>query len=164
MDKNLKIIIAPHQVSQSRINEIESLFGIENCIRFSQIKSQELNKKVLIIDNIGMLSSLYRYGIVAYIGGGFGKGIHNTLEAAVYGIPLVFGSNFHKFDEAKALINCGAAFEINNEASLNEIMHKLLTDGVYRKECGLKASQFITDHEGSLEKIMSELKSKHIIN
>ena len=163
-DKNLKIIIAPHQVSQNRINEIESLFGIENCIRFSQIKTQELHKKVLIIDNIGMLSSLYRYSIVAYIGGGFGKGIHNTLEAAVYGIPLVFGSNFHKFDEAKALIKCGAAFEINNEASLNEIMQKLLTDEVYRKECGLKSSQFIADHEGSLEKIMSALKSKLIIN
>lgn len=162
--KNLKIVIAPHQISQNRINEIESLFGIENCIRFSQIKSQELQKSVLIIDNIGMLSSLYHYATVAYIGGGFGKGIHNTLEAAVYGIPLVYGSNYHKFDEAKALINCGAAFEITNEASLNEILQKLFIDEVYRKDCGLKASQYIADHKGSLEKIMMALKSKNILN
>lgn len=108
-----KMIIAPHEIHDKHIQSIQELFPA--ALRFSGFSaySPEVirSAQVLIIDNIGMLSSLYGYGNVAYIGGGFGAGIHNTLEAATYGIPVIFGPKYHKFQEAKDLIECGAGFQ-----------------------------------------------------
>jgi 3-deoxy-D-manno-octulosonic-acid transferase len=98
-------VIAPHEIEETRLRQIEALFG-DKAIRFSQLseKVETSTHHVLIIDNIGMLSSIYAYASIAVIGGGFGKGIHNTLEAAVYGIPICFGAKYQKFDEAVLLV------------------------------------------------------------
>lgn len=109
-----KLIIAPHEVEEQHISEIEKLFP--SAIKFSNLKSQisALKSQTLIIDNIGMLSSLYQYAQIAYIGGGFGAGIHNTLEAAAFGLPVIFGPEYKKFKEAKDLIAIGAGLSITN--------------------------------------------------
>lgn len=111
-----KLIIAPHQIDEKHLLEIEKLFKFTESIRYSKIENTTslANISVLLIDNIGMLNSIYAYANVAYIGGGFGAGIHNILEAAVFEIPVFFGSNHHKFQEAKDLIAEGVGFEINN--------------------------------------------------
>ena len=113
-----KFIIAPHEIDEGHVAEIEKLFP--TSIKFSFLKAEGLKTKaqVLIIDNIGMLSSLYQYAKMAYIGGGFGVGIHNTLEAAAFGLPVIFGPKYDKFQEAKDLIAIGAAKSINNETEL----------------------------------------------
>jgi 3-deoxy-D-manno-octulosonic-acid transferase len=161
---NMKLMIAPHVVSSERINEIERIFGKEECIRFSELKNNEQIKNVLIIDNIGMLSSLYAYAHTAYIGGGLGKGIHNTLEAAVYSIPIVFGANYQKFDEAKALVNEGAAFVVRNEKELFQSMNKLFSDETLIKTMGAKSGAYVAEQQGAISIIMKELKHKKIIN
>lgn len=118
-----KLIIAPHEIGEQHITEIEKLFP--NSIKFSVFRSQfaqrqtpNAQRSTLIIDNIGILSSLYQYAKVAYIGGGFGVGIHNTLEAAAFGLPVVFGPKYDKFQEAKDLIAIGVAKSVTNEEDL----------------------------------------------
>jgi len=122
-----KFIIAPHEIGSSHIEQIEKLFP--TAIKYSQFnlqlangssKDAASNATILIIDNIGMLSSLYQYGKIAYIGGGFGVGIHNTLEAAAFGLPVIFGPKYDKFQEAKDLININAAKSISNTEELIE--------------------------------------------
>jgi 3-deoxy-D-manno-octulosonic-acid transferase len=117
---DIKLIIAPHQIDEKHLQEIEKLFKFTNSIRYSNIeKTTDLAKfPVLLIDNIGMLNSIYAYANIAYIGGGFGTGIHNILEAAVFEIPVFFGPNHHKFPEAKGLIAEGVCFEINNSQEI----------------------------------------------
>ena len=159
----IKIIIAPHQVNDTRINEIERLFGKNDCVRYTQFKENMHARQVLIIDTIGMLSSLYAYANIAYIGGGLNKGIHNTLEAAVYGIPLIFGNNFKKFDEAVALVKNEAAFVINDKETLNQIIHKLIREPDYRKYAGLKSSNYVKSKIGAVNKILTILESKKMI-
>lgn len=160
----VKLIIAPHVVNEQRYNEIAALFGEQNCIRFSKFTEKETNRQVMIIDNMGMLSSLYTFADFAYIGGGFGKGIHNTLEAAVYGIPLLFGSNYNKFDEAKALLSERAAFSVNNKNEIKHIGMKLLKDEKLRKEAGRQAALYVQSGRGAVEKIMHVLRTKAIIS
>jgi 3-deoxy-D-manno-octulosonic-acid transferase len=115
---SLKFIIAPHEINESFIREIEKSLLVKSA-RFSEGKSNIEDYTVLIIDNIGMLSRLYRYGEFAYVGGAFGKGLHNILEAACYGIPIFFGNkNYDKYQEAKDLIMRGGAFEVSGYADL----------------------------------------------
>jgi 3-deoxy-D-manno-octulosonic-acid transferase len=159
-----KFIIAPHEISNNRIDELVTLFGSDKSVKFSQLLPNQNQKEILLIDNIGMLSSLYGYASIAYIGGGFGKGIHNTLEAAVYGIPVVFGSNYHKFDEAKALINIGAAMEVKNNLDLFEQLLVLLTDENLRVNLGQKSRNFVMEQQGAIEKIMKYLKANNIVH
>lgn len=159
----LKYIIAPHVVSPGRIKEIENLFGAGICIRFSELAHYQSHHKILIIDNIGMLSSLYGYAQLAYIGGGFGKGIHNTLEAAVYGIPLFMGNNYQKFDEAKALVEVGAAIVVNTEDELWASMQKLCLQETVRVNLGALSSAYVYNQQGALSKIMKELTERKII-
>lgn len=111
-----RLIIAPHQIEEKHLQEIEKLFSFTSSIRYSKIEptTSLTNISVLLIDNIGMLNSIYTYANVAYIGGGFGTGIHNILEAAVFEIPVFFGPNHHKFQEATDLIDEGVGFEITN--------------------------------------------------
>jgi 3-deoxy-D-manno-octulosonic-acid transferase len=160
----LKFILAPHVVSTNRIDEIESMFGQNNCVRYSQISSSTMDKKVMIVDNIGMLSALYSYANIAYIGGGLGKGIHNTIEAAVYSIPLLFGSKYHKFDEAKALVKVGAAFVVSDEKTITSKMKLLFSDDILRKNIGAKSSKYVIEQKGAIIKIMNELNRKHILD
>src|SRR5258706_1009766 len=150
----LKFIIAPHEISDSFINEIEkSLQG--KCVRFSQQKSNIEDYTVLIIDNIGMLSQLYRYGEFAFVGGAFGKGLHNILEAACYGIPVFFGDkNYDKYKEANDLIMRGGAFEVSSYADL-KAKYELMID---RPENFLLACEvtrsYVEENLGATKKIM----------
>jgi 3-deoxy-D-manno-octulosonic-acid transferase len=123
-----------------------------------------MHKRVLIIDNIGMLSSLYGYANIAYVGGGLGKGIHNTLEAAVYGIPLLFGPNYHKFDEAKSLVKIGAASVVNNEEQITKKIAALFSDESLRKNIGAKGNQYVIEQQGALQRIMNALKEQKVLS
>jgi len=146
-----KFIIAPHEIGETRIKEIEELF--KGNIRFSMLDESATSPQTLIIDNIGMLSSLYQYGNIAFIGGGFGAGIHNTLEAAAFGKPVIFGPKYHKFQEAKDLIQIGAAFSIKDENELNIISEKLRNED-YRAESGRKARKYVEKNTGATETIL----------
>lgn len=154
--EQIKFIIAPHEIREQRMSEIAIVFSKQKCMRYSQLtNTTDLNLvNVLLIDNIGMLSSLYRYASIAYIGGGFGKGIHNILEAAVFGKPLLFGPNYIKFEEAKMLLQLGGASSIKSELDLTQVVSELLfNQKKYREQC-LISQNFVHDNSGALEKIL----------
>lgn len=136
--KEYKMIIAPHHVEENRIKEIESHLT-RKSVRYTECKNVEdiAGADVLIINTIGLLSSIYQYGAVAYIGGGFGVGIHNTLEAAVWGMPVVFGPNYHKFKEAKELIACNGGFSITNYKEMEKVMEKAFSEPQYGKNAAV---------------------------
>jgi 3-deoxy-D-manno-octulosonic-acid transferase len=113
--------------------------------------------RVLVIDNIGMLSSLYQYGDIAYIGGGFGAGIHNTLEAAAFGLPVIFGPNYQKFIEANELIVLKAGFSIANEAQLKGITETLVTDKAFYNIAAKKAGEYVKEHTGATGAIVKHI-------
>lgn len=155
---DVKIIIAPHEVHQSNIRRIERL--CENkCVKFSDSnETLLLQAQILIIDSIGLLSAIYRYAQIAYIGGGFGKGIHNTLEAAAYGIPVLFGSNYYKFQEAKDLISKHAGFSVNNEAELKAKINKLLGNEKYLNECKQNAFDYVKQMIGGTDLLLNKIE------
>jgi len=151
---NLKFIIAPHEISDSFISEIEKSLQVKTA-RFSEQKSDIEDYSVLIIDNIGMLSRLYRYGEFAFVGGAFGKGLHNILEAACYGIPIFFGNkNYDKYKEANDLIMRGGAFEVSGYAEL-KANYELMID---RPENFLLACEvtrsYVEENLGATKKIV----------
>lgn len=150
-----KWIIAPHEISEGHLRQIEKLFQ-GKTIRYSRLISGTEPLKevpVLLIDNIGMLASLYKYGEVAYIGGGFGRGIHNILEAAVFDIPVVFGPRYHKFKEATDLISEGGAFSIGDEPALNNLLRKLREES-FRKTAGRVAGYYVQSKKGATMQIL----------
>lgn len=146
-----KLVIAPHEIHEGHISAITDLFP--NGLRFSKLDTTtEIKSQILIIDNIGMLSSLYQYGQIAYIGGGFGVGIHNTLEAAAFGLPVIFGPNYHKFQEAKDLIEIGAAKSINNTEELAAAFEYYVAH-----ESGTLAKNYVANKKGATEMIMKKI-------
>jgi 3-deoxy-D-manno-octulosonic-acid transferase len=150
-----KFIIAPHEIHASHIDRLEKLID-KKTVRYSVWKQdQSGNYDVLIIDNIGMLASLYRYGQVAYIGGGFGKGIHNILEAATFGLPVLFGPNHLKFQEAIDLKKSGGAFSVRNYNELRDCMDKLFTNSDILTISGKAAQNFVIQNIGATDKIIS---------
>ncbi len=162
VNRKLKLIIAPHEISETRLKEIETVFLGFKVVRYSMSSGKDLTQyDVLLIDNIGMLSSLYRYGNCAYIGGGFGAGIHNTLEAAVYGIPVVFGPNFGKFIEAKELINCGGAFSVSTADELTSQMQTIFNNEIENQKSGKAAGDYVRAGAGATKKIMNMVFSKN---
>lgn len=157
IEKGLKLIIAPHEIEDKHIKQIESLFSASS-LRYSKASEQELiNGKVLIIDTIGKLSYVYRFGKIAYIGGGFGVGIHNTLEAAVYGIPIVFGPNYSRFKEACDLIKHKAAFPISDQLSFNNTFNNLLTDRNLHQNASTNSKQYVESMLGATQHIINNL-------
>lgn len=153
-----KLIIAPHVIAESHLAEIEQKLEGFRSLRYSKVTPENIDgAQVLIIDCFGLLSSIYRYGQIAYIGGGFGVGIHNTLEAAVYGIPVVFGPNNQRFREARQLIMRGGGFEINDFNSLKTILDRFLSDPVYLKESGKAAGDYVQFSKGTSELIVKSL-------
>lgn len=151
----LKLIIAPHEIHREHLLYIQSLLN-RPSVRLSESKEESLqNHDCLIIDSFGLLSSIYRYGQVAYVGGGFGKGIHNTLEAAVYSIPVIYGPKYHKFKEAKGLIDCGGGFSVDGEMAFVNYMDNFISDPELRKKAGAAAGNFVYDNTGATEKILS---------
>ncbi len=150
----LKMIIAPHDISASNIKRVLNHFGEKRSFTYSAAPDSFEEKRVCIIDNIGMLSRLYRYGHIAYIGGAFGKGIHNSLEAAAYGLPLFFGPNHRNFIEPLQMIDEGFAFEIHNSKEMQTTISPILTDKSYLKTLQYKATQYVTKNAGAVEKIV----------
>jgi 3-deoxy-D-manno-octulosonic-acid transferase len=151
-----KLIIAPHQVHESHIKALAEMFqGL--AVWYSALQQNAVEQKsVLIVDSIGMLSKLYRYGRYAYVGGGFGAGIHNVLEAAVYGIPVIFGPNHHKFTEALELIAAGGAFGIRDYSGLAKTFYHLATDNNWQQSA-LAASDYVSERTGATGKVMEWL-------
>jgi 3-deoxy-D-manno-octulosonic-acid transferase len=153
----VKWIVAPHEIHSSHLQKIKNLFQ-QKALFFSEANEQNIQHcQVLVIDSIGMLSSIYKYGGVAYIGGGFGKGIHNTLEAATYGIPVVFGPNYQRFKEAVDLIHQGAGFSIHDEQSFNQTVDSLWMDDLLREKAGRASRLYVDSMQGGTQKILSDI-------
>lgn len=159
--QNSKLILVPHEISESHIVSIQALFP--NAVKWSERNSKDLSQaKTLIVDTIGLLSSIYQYGDVAIIGGGFGKGIHNTLEAAVWGIPVLFGPNFKKFEEAKQLVSIQSGFTFDNENELLNLLEHFRQNDEVRKDAGKRASDFIQTSKGATQIVSNYLKQNVI--
>ena len=155
----LKLIIAPHLINEGHLKQIESKLK-RPFIRYSQAQTDDvniLNYACLIIDNFGLLSSIYRYGQIAYIGGGFGAGIHNLPEAAVYGIPVMFGPNHKKFLEAKELLKSGGGFTISDESELNKVLKDFVTSPEDLEIAGEAAAKYIYKSAGATQKIIDKI-------
>ena len=139
---NLLIIIAPHEPTNKRLEELQYLFRDIDNIRFSYMNDYS-NEKVIIIDSIGILLTLYYYADVAYVGGSFRQGVHNVLEPAVYGIPVVFGPKNNNSQEARYMMELGCGIEINNRFNAYRTFRKLIVDDVKRKEIGKIALNYV---------------------
>lgn len=158
----VKMILIPHEVNQSSISSFTSLCNKKH-IRYSQANHLHLPEAtVLIIDRIGMLSKIYRYATWCYIGGGFGKGIHNILEGAVYGKPVVFGPQYQKFAEAVRLIELGGAFAAADAAQLQNIFDKFIHTKEFTEHAGAVSKKFVFENAGATDAVMSQLQ--HIIS
>ena len=149
-----KWIIAPHEIHESGISRLEG--QIRGKIqRYTALSGDQLeDTRVIIIDTIGLLSSLYRYAHIAYIGGGFGKGIHNTLEAATFGKPVLFGPNYQKFQEARDLVNLNAAFPVSAYTELKSILDRLLIDPEMLRTSGIAAEGYVKSMIGASSRIV----------
>lgn len=163
--KHWKFIFAPHDISIKNVERLEKSISISylkysKCIK--NIANTEgvdfYNSRILIMDNIGMLSSLYRYGKVAYIGGGFGKGIHNTLEPIAWGLPVIFGKKYQKFEEAVKLVETGGGFSVQNYAEFEQVMQHL-NDDFNLKKASQAAMDYIQNNKGATRRIVEYIKA-----
>lgn len=165
----LKVILAPHVINEEHLKQIEELFP--DSVRYSSVASStstaSMNSKVLIIDNIGLLSKLYRYADIAYIGGGFGVGIHNILEAVTFGKPVFFGPNYHKFQEACDIIARGGGWSVmneelrleNEESRMDKMLERLITDSEAYRKASDACLAYMQENLGSTEKILSKIEN-----
>jgi len=175
-DPSLKLIVAPHEINKEHTAQVQKLFP--GSILYSQLIAddqqpvsgpssssgqQPATSNTLIIDNIGMLSRLYNYATITYIGGGFGKGIHNTLEAAVYGKPVLFGPAYHKFNEAIDLVSNGGAISINNAEDCISAIQKLIRDDSAYIRSSEKSKDYVYSNKGATEKIMNYIQEKRLL-
>lgn len=154
---NYKLLIAPHLIDVNNISRVKNLFGNDAVLYSCCDENSVQDFRVLIVDCIGKLSYLYRYADVAYIGGGFGAGIHNTLEAAAYQIPVIFGPNYKKFNEAVEILKSDAGFSISNQVQLNEVIENLLQNDFYdliKSNCG----SFVKSNIGAVDIITLKIK------
>jgi 3-deoxy-D-manno-octulosonic-acid transferase len=159
----LKYIIAPHEINKEEIKSLQNQIN-KKSVCFSEVNESTVNQyDVLFIDNIGMLSSLYQYGEMAYIGGAFGKGLHNVLEAATFGMPVIFGPKYSKFVEAINLIKKGVGFSINSSEELLPLVEKLCLDTIYRQNLSDLSKQFVQENTGGSALIVQFLKDENLI-
>ena len=153
----LKLIIAPHEIHKDHLMHIESMLK-RPSIRLSEATEKDIKgKSCLIVDSFGLLSSIYRYGDLAYIGGGFGAGIHNVLEAAVYGMPVIFGPKYQKFKEARDLLQVGGAFSITDEKTFESKMEELTTYRDLLEAAGAAAGDFVKSNIGATNRIIASI-------
>ena len=186
-DHRVKIVIAPHEITKDHILRLQKSFP--DCVRYSELKElfshaevqttsiwnsineqqekdlqkQLNNAKTLIIDGMGMLSRLYHYATITYVGGGFKTGIHNTLEAVVYGKPVLFGPKYQKFKEARDLIAKGAAFSVSNAGELKTKMDHLLNDPEQLSKAGNAAKNYVEDNVGATQKIVQYIHENRLL-
>lgn len=157
--KDWRLLIAPHVIAEEHLKLILSLIKGKKVVRYTQTTPEEAAEAdVLIIDCFGLLSSMYNYGDVAYIGGGFGVGIHNTLEAAVWNMPVIFGPNNKKFQEAQGLLKSDGGFEINTNEDFSGLMSSLMNDEAFLKQAGDKAGAFVAHLAGATDKVLASVK------
>ena len=157
--KDWRLLIAPHVIAEEHLKLILSLIKGKKVVRYTQTTPEEAAEAdVLIIDCFGLLSSMYNYGDVAYIGGGFGVGIHNTLEAAVWNMPVIFGPNNKKFQEAQGLLKSGGGFEINTYEDFSGLMSSLMNDETFLNQTGDKAGAFVAHLAGATDKVLASVK------
>ena len=155
------MIIAPHVIGEDHLQQILGKLKGRKVIRYTELansqqptaNSQEAD--VLIIDCFGLLSSIYHYATVTYVGGGFGEGIHNTLEAAVWGVPVIFGPNNQRFQEAQGLKECGAGYEIKDAADFNRVMQRFLDEPQSLEKASKEAGDFVSQRVGATDRILS---------
>lgn len=164
----IKCIIAPHEIEEEHLKDIEKLF--HRSVRFSTwVNGNEANAQIempttLIIDNIGMLAQLYQYATIAYVGGGFGNdGVHNVLEAAVYGRPVVFGPVYEKFAEAVELVDAGAAFDIENALELEDTLQTLLQKGTAYETACKAARNYVLANKGATQQILAYIQENRLL-
>ena len=165
---DLTLILAPHVIDGQHLDAIDALFGKAGCLRYSALDSGQRSDEevgrcaVLVIDNIGMLASLYQYADVAYIGGGFGRGIHNTLEAITFGKPVVFGPHYRKFQEACDILARGGGFTYADYDQLQSVLDTLFTDPAAYSHASEVCLQYMKENLGSTEKILSVVNANII--
>jgi 3-deoxy-D-manno-octulosonic-acid transferase len=153
-----KLIIAPHEIHEEHLKEIEGRLEGRSSIRLSKATMENIKGyDTLIIDSFGMLSSIYRYGHIAYIGGGFGVGIHNVLEAAVFDIPVLFGPNNKRFREAQDLMQLKGGFEITDAYSLRVLIDKFISNPSALKKAGRAAGDYVRSSSGTSDRILGEI-------
>lgn len=162
----IKFIIAPHEVDEANIQDVKKMFP--GALRYSTLVEWKgtipEGCHILLIDNIGMLANLYRYATVAMVGGGFGaSGIHNVLEAAVYGKPVVFGPVYEKYDEAVGLVEAGGAWVATGPITLENVLDELFDDKEKLNKSGAAAKQFVHDRAGASEEILSYIQEKRLL-
>lgn len=153
---SIKIVIAPHEVAEQRIRVLMKKLP-ETAIRYSETKGDFVDKSILVIDSIGILSHLYQYADFAYIGGGFGVGIHNTLEAATFGVPIAFGPNHQKFNEALGLIKTGAAFPVKDRQAFATLVDELVSYPDKARQAGNRAQNFVLKNKGATDSILENI-------
>ena len=152
--EDVKLVLVPHEIDSAHLHEIFQYFE-GRYVRYTEATPQNVNKcRVLLVDTIGVLSSIYRYGHVAYIGGGFGVSIHNTLEAAVYGMPVVFGPTWKKFREAHGLLAAGAAISVKNYREFADALDRAFDN---QSIMGKRANDYVQSECGATDKILKQL-------
>ncbi len=157
LQENIKLIIAPHEVNTQHISQIQNTFSKFNVGLFSSINKEDAHKySILVIDSIGKLMSIYNYANYAFVGGGFGKGIHNTLEPACFGLPIYFGPIHHKFIEAKDMLKLKTAFEISDAASLKNLILDHYRNTEIIKDITMKNKKYVLENAGATEKIWNK--------
>ncbi|WP_315448556.1 glycosyltransferase N-terminal domain-containing protein [Segatella salivae] len=155
LHKDWKLIVAPHVIGEDHLAQIFELLKGRRVVRYTEATEENVkDAEVLIIDCFGLLSSIYHYGTISYVGGGFGVGIHNVLEAAVWDIPVIFGPNNKRFQEAQGLIMTGGGFEINDYQSFCDLMMRFETDEMFLQTSKKHAGEFVKGRAGATEKIM----------
>ena len=161
---DMRFIIAPHDISEERLRECEQLY--KHTIRYSQLENTELtdNTNTLIIDNIGMLSRIYQYAHITYVGGAFGgDGIHNILEAAVFAKPVIFGPEHDNFPETSDLIEAGGAFSVESALELETILNKLLSDSFFYGNACAASSAFVKENAGATQRVTRYIQEKRLL-
>lgn len=154
---SIKYILAPHEVTQANINRLQKMLKTPSVL-YSKANISNIDSfKVLIIDSIGLLSALYKYSSLAYIGGGFGVGIHNILEAATFGTPIVFGPKYQKFNEAVTLVKNGGAFSVSSYPELNDTLNQLITDPKFLKNASDVCTKYVEKNVGSSKFIIKKV-------
>lgn len=157
-NSHCKLILVPHEIDDDHISSIQKLYP--QAVRWTQRSNSDLStSQILILDTIGMLSSIYRYGDVAMIGGGFGKGIHNTLEAAVWNIPVLFGPKIDKFEEAKQLVKIKGGFVFQTIDELHQLLNHFRDNRKERLAAGERAGQYVKNSTGATTLVLQHLSS-----
>lgn len=155
-----KLIIAPHVIGEDHLAYILDKLQMK-AVRYTQATEQSAAEaRCLIIDCFGLLSTIYRYGEIAYVGGGFGVGIHNVPEAAVWGVPVLFGPNDKRFQEAQDLLACKGSFEVTDYDSFNTIISRLISDDKFRHQCGEASANYVKSRSGATDIIMKSVVGK----